>query len=336
VTTGPAWLVTGATGFLGRHLLTRLAHDPDPLPVVALLRDPGEWTRLPWTRDLTTVVPVPGDVTDPAIATRLEGLPERLAGIVHLAALVSNRRSDEPSVLRVNVEGTLHLVRLAASHRCRMIFVSTSGTVGCFRDPGRSAGEDAPYCEEEVRGWPYYRSKILAEQRARALAGELGVELVIVRPPILLGPDDHRHRSTNHVRRLLAGKVPVVIRGGMHFADVRDVAAALVRLMRRDPVRPVYHLPGVQCSIEAFYADVARIAGAKPPRAVVPYRAAWAAAKLTHGLGLQLFPEPALVEMAAHYWGMHSKYAEPELGYRTRPGEDTLRDTIAWLRRDTP
>ncbi len=334
MSTGPAWLVTGATGFLGRHVLTHLAGESDPPRVLALIRDRSEWSRLAWARDLAFVTPLEGDITDPALIDRIGPDVTPLAGILHLAALVCHRPSEADRVLRVNVDGTANLVRLAAAHRCRMVFVSTSGTVGCFREPNRSADEDSPYCYAEVRGWPYYRSKILAEERARALAAELGVDLVIARPPILLGPDDHRHRSTNHVRRLLEGKVPVVVRGGMHFADVRDVASALTRIMSRPTTRPVYHLPGIQCSIQAFYDDIARRSGARPPRGVVPYRLAWTASKLFRILGLSVLPEPALVEMAAHYWGIHSKYAEADLGYRTRPGEQTLQDTIDWLRRE--
>jgi nucleoside-diphosphate-sugar epimerase len=326
------WLVTGATGFLGRHVLTHLASEPNPLPISALVRNPDEWHRLDWTSTLDNVRVTIGDVTTFAEEPSRQAAQPAVSGILHLAALVSHRRADETEVTRVNVQGTVNMVRLAAVHRCRVIFVSTSGTVGCFREPDRTAFEDAPYCEAEVRHWPYYRSKIQAEKEARALARERGVELVIVRPPILLGPGDHRHRSTAHVKRFMDGKVPIVIRGGMHFADIRDAAAALVRVMRLPAPRPVYHLPGIQCSIEAFHRDIARIAEVPPPRAVVPYRLAWIAATASHALRLGKLPEPALVEMAAHYWGLGSHYAEAELGYRTRPGDQTLRDTVEWLR----
>jgi nucleoside-diphosphate-sugar epimerase len=224
------------------------------------------------------------------------------------------------------------MIRLAARRRCRILFVSTSGTVGCFRQPEQMAFEEAPFCEAEVRHWPYYRSKIEAERQGRALAEQLGVELIIARPPILLGPGDHRHRSSAHVQRLLDGKVPFVVNGGMHFADVRDVAAALIRLMRLPTPRPIYHLPGIQCSIAEFYRQVGELAGVAAPRGRIPYRLAWSAAMLSSKLHLHLLPEPTLVEMAAHYWGMGSHYSESELGYRTRSGTDTLRDTIHWLR----
>lgn len=323
---GSPWLVTGATGFLGRHVLERLGRENRDLPVLALVRDPDEWRRLEWTSALGQVTPVRGDVTDPEMAT------PALAGILHLAAYVCHRPAEAERVRQINVNGTLTMVRLAGRLRCRMIFVSTSGTVGCFREPDRTAYEDAPFCEALVRRWPYYRSKIEAERKGRALADQLRVELVIVRPPILLGPGDHRHRSTAHVKRLMDGRVPFVIHGGMHFADVRDVAATLIRMMRLPTPRPVYHLPGTQCSIEAFYQNVARLAGVRPPRRTIPYRLAWIAARVSSKLHLHALPEPTLVEMAAHFWGLGTRYAESELGYRSRPETETLRDTIQWLR----
>lgn len=333
------WLVTGATGFLGRHLLHAIEQDPTPRRAIALVRDRAQWDALEWTRPLATTVPLEGgllappDPDEPAwwSSPELEGL----AGIFHLAALVRHGRRDADAVHRANVEGTLAMVRLAARKRCRLVFVSTSGTVGCFREPGGTADEESPFCEELVGGWPYYASKIRAERESRALAARLGVELVILRPPVLLGPDDHRHRSTAHVGRFLQGKVPFVIEGGMHFADVRDVAAALPRAMTIPRPRPVYHLPGTVCSIRDFYRAVAAESGARPPRMTIPFRPAWWLARLSARLGLGLLPEPVLIEMASRHWSMTSRYAEAELGYRSRPGRDTLADTVRWLRADS-
>ncbi len=324
------WLITGASGFLGRHLLEAIAQSGSPRPLLALVRDPGEWQRLSWTRTLTRVRPLSGSVTEPDAWTGAPPL-DGLAGIFHLAALVRHHRRDAELVHRTNVTGTLHLVRFAARHRARLVFVSSSGTVGCFRSEGETADEAAPYCEQEVKGWPYYRSKVLAEREARSLAAELGVDLVIVRPPVLLGPGDHRFRSTNYIRRYLRGRIPFLIRGGMHFADVRDVAAALLRAMELPTARPVYHLPGTICSLHEFYRRVAALADGRAPRLTLPFRPAWLLATLNARLGLTLLPEPSLVEMAAHYWGTRSDYAG-ELDYHSRPGDETLRDTIAWLR----
>ena len=324
---GP-WLVTGASGFLGRHLLNEIHDACHSRRTIALVRGTEQWREMDWARRLSRVDTVTGSVTEPADWDRNPML-DGLAGIFHLAALVRHCRRDADEVYRINVHGTAAMVRLAAERRCRLVFVSTSGTVACFRDPAGSADEESAFCEEEVSGWPYYHSKIQAEREARRLAEELGVELVILRPPVLLGPGDHRFRSTNHVSRFLRGKLPFLIRGGMHFADVRDGARALVQAMTRSRPRPVYHLPGTSSSIEEFFALTAEIAGRRPPGVVLPYRTAGWLARL--GAPLRILPDPVVIEMAAHYWGMRSRYAECELEYRSRPPGETLADTVTWL-----
>jgi hypothetical protein len=98
--------------------------------------------------------------------------------------------------------------------------------------------------------------------------------------------------------------------------------------------RPVYHLPGTSCSVEEFFADVAAAAGRAAPGRVVPYWLAWSLARLT--APLHLLPDPVVIEMASRYWGLTDRHAEPELGYRSRQGRDTLRETIEWLRVNHP
>lgn len=286
-----------------------------------------------WSRDLTSVRPLVGSVTDHGGWSRDRTLDD-VRGIFHLAALVRHTRRGAADIYRTNVDGALDMVRVAAQQKCRMVFVSTSGTVGCFRRPNQTADELAPHCVGKVRRWPYYHSKIIAEQQAQHLAEELGVDLVIVRPPVLLGPGDHRFRSTAHLVWYLRGKLAFVIRGGVHFTDVRDVARALVRVMDRPQTQRVYHLPGTECTVQDFFALAERVSGVPAPKLVVPFRLAWCLATIGSGLRLDLLPDPVVVEMASHYWGMSSRYSVQELGYECRPGEVTMKDTIEWLRQN--
>ena len=71
--------------------------------------------------------------------------------------------------------------------------------------------------------------------------------------------------------------------------------------------------------------------GLPAPRRVIPYLPALWASRALHAMGLHLLPEPALIEMAAQYWAMESKYSGGELGYRSRPGPETIGDTVTWL-----
>jgi dihydroflavonol-4-reductase len=181
-----------------------------------------------------------------------------------------------------------------------------------------------------VGRWPYYAAKIEMEERARALATELGVDLVFVRPPILLGPGDHKLRSTRNVWKFLHRKMPILVHGGMHFADVRDAARALVRALEIPDARPVYHLDGTECEVTEFFALLEEISGVRATRLVLPFRLAYAVA-----VALERFhvvPDPVVVEMAAHWWGLRSSYAAEELDWKPRSPRETLRDTVEWLR----
>jgi dihydroflavonol-4-reductase len=125
------------------------------------------------------------------------------------------------------------------------------------------------------------------------------------------------------------------MRGGMHFTDVRDVARALLTLVAHPSPRPVYHLTGLEEPLPEFFRRIARVGGVALRAPVVPTGPVWALSWLNQRLGrraLGLFPDPVLVEMSSRHWGLRSRYAERDLGYAPRPPDETLRDTIAWLR----
>ena len=320
-------LVTGASGFLARHLLPSLPG------AFALVRTEARADTVGHLGEGGGVIPVIGTVEDPSPwSTRVQGATT----IVHAAALVRHSRRNAGEVYRTNVDGTLAMVRLAAQLRARMILVSTSGTVGCFSTPTEEADEGSPYCGDVIRRWPYYDSKMRAEIQARELSHRLGVELVIVRLPVLLGPGDHVGRSTGLIARLIAGSQHFLINGGISFTDVRDVVDGLVAIISMPTPRTIYHLPGTSWSLATFLLRCAEISGAEVPRHFLPALVARLAAQLADGasrlVGVRSsFPDPVVIEMASHYWGFRSRWSH-EIGFLARPAETTLRDTIAWLR----
>ncbi|MGV3522775.1 MAG: NAD-dependent epimerase/dehydratase family protein [Candidatus Sericytochromatia bacterium] len=332
----PRYLITGATGFLGRHLLEHVETHYPEITAIPLVRDVASWSAQTWTAALRPRPLIQAGLNDPVDHAH-PALQESLDGIFHLAALVRHSRHDSDPVYAVNLEGTLNMVRLAAAARCRLVYVSTSGTVGVFDSRHEWADEHAPYQERQIAGWPYYDSKLKAERAARQLAAELGVELVIIRPPVLLGPGDHRFRSTGHIIRYLRGRLPFLIRGGMHFIDIRDAAGALMRAMQHPSPQPVYHLSGVACSIDSFFAMVQQASGVAPPRFHLPHPLALVLAKGASRLARALgkaespLPDPVVVEMAGKYWDVRSRYAAQDLGFVNRNGQETLTDTVRWL-----
>ncbi len=309
---------------------------------VALCRNRKGWDQWPWARALDNTVILEGSLygiadwrDDPAL--------DDLEGIFHCAALVQHSRKGTAPVYETNVEGTRAMVRLAAAKRCRMVYVSTSGTVGCFATPEEWADETSAYCGDPVTSWPYYDSKIRAEVEARALADQLGVELVIIRPPVMLGPGDHRFRTTGNIIRHLRGKLPFLLQGGMHFVDIRDAARAMAAAMFMDNPKPVYHLSGTACTVVEFFEMVAVASGIPAPRLRLPPSAALRlsqlvskAADVLPGERHSPLPDPVVFEMAARYWGLRSRWSGADLQWAPRDGQQTVDETVAWLREEHP
>jgi nucleoside-diphosphate-sugar epimerase len=150
---------------------------------------------------------------------------------------------------------------------------------------------------------------------------------------VLLGPDDHRLRSTGYVQKVLEQKIPAIPSGGMHFTDIRDVATALVRIAAIAAPRDIYHLPGCNCSLAEFIAMITEISGVPSTTLRLPAFAALGLAKIGARLPKlpHWLPDPVVLEMSTCYWGLTSLFAH-ELGYAPRSARQTLSDTIEWLR----
>jgi NADH dehydrogenase len=194
--------LTGATGFIGRHVLERLDASRCEL-VVCLVRDPA---RLAGKSPRPTYVrPIAGDLLRP------ETYAPALAGcdvVIHLAAAVG--KATESDHFRVNLEGTRELLDAArAASVPRFLHVSTIAVN--FPDK---------------RHYAYARSKERAEELVRASDRDWA----IVRPAIVLGPGSGWGKK---LRALATSPVPFVFGNGrtrMQPVDVRDVARLLVEL----------------------------------------------------------------------------------------------------------
>lgn len=172
-------LVTGATGFVGRRLLERLA-SLNNFELVAVVR--RLVSELP---DQVTILQIVGLEVDTEWREAFEGCDV----VIHSAARVhvmDDKASDPLAEFRrVNVEGTLNIARQAAGAGVsRFIFISSIKVNGERTLPGRPFRADDPPEPTDLYGI----SKMEAEQGLRALAAETGMEVVIIRPTLVYGP----------------------------------------------------------------------------------------------------------------------------------------------------
>lgn len=330
--------VTGATGFLGRHLVAQLLEGGHE--VVAMIRTPPP-PHQPLPEGIQTPI---GDVLDAAsVRAAAEGCTEAF----HAAGLVSRQEEDAEAMYRVHVDGTkTTLTALKEAGVKRVVVASTSGTVAVSDDPDAVAREDAEPPMGIVARWPYYRSKVFAE-RVALERNEDGFEVISVNPSLLLGPGDLKGSSTEDVERFLGGRVPVCPGGGMAFVDVRDAAAGMIAAMERGEPGARYLLNGANLTLEALFGRLERISGVKAPPVRLPRTSATlagAGAKLVERATRRFnLPNPLdriSAEMAQYFWYCDSSKAEHELGWTARDPSDTLADTVrdleergvVWLR----
>ena len=223
--TGPhRILVTGAAGFVGRHLRTALAA---AYPKAALLTEP---------------VDVPD--ADAVAAMVSAAVPDIC---VHLAAVstVAIARLDEERAWQVNLHGTLHLARAILRHapECHLLFVSTADAYGGTGRTGEPIDESVPLAPRNI----YAASKAAADLALGSMVGQ-GLRVARLRPFNHTGPGQSADfvipAFARQIARIAAGlQAPVLEVGNLDtwrdFLDVRDVCAAYVAcIARRDALPP--------------------------------------------------------------------------------------------------
>jgi nucleoside-diphosphate-sugar epimerase len=171
-------LVTGANGFVGRVLCTELVRRG--------YRVHGAVRSLSHSSGLVCEVAAVGDVDS---STNWSGLLKDIDVVIHLAARVHvmNDDASNPLVefLKVNLHGTANLARQAATAGVkRFVYVSS------IKVNGEQTSQGQPFTESD---YPqpqdaYAISKLEAEQALQSISQETGMDLVIVRPPLIYGP----------------------------------------------------------------------------------------------------------------------------------------------------
>lgn len=325
----PTVLVTGATGFLGRHLVAKLRAAQQPVRL--LCRRAADW------RDDPEVEVVEGDILDPRAVERAAA---GVAGIFHLAGLVSRNPADAARLFDVHVRGTRNVCEAAlARGRLRIVLASSSGTIAASRTPVMHT-ENSPYVVELAGRWPYYLSKIYQEKLALAYHRQHELPVVVINPSLLLGPGDDRLSSTGDVLLFLEGHFLNVPSGGLNFVDVRDAAAALAAAMEKGAPGRRYLIGGHNMTIGEFFALIARVSGVAGPRWELPEswsRGGGAALRALYQMAGGRYPvEDETIAMAYRFWYCENARARQELGLVPRPAEETLRDTVAYLRQRLP
>lgn len=319
-----ASLVTGATGFTGRHLCRLLAGDGERL--VAFVRPTSDTGLLEELGVECRTV----DITDPE---QVRAGFEPFDRVYHLAAAFRTEHADRDVFRQVNVEATRHLLDAAeAAGVGRFVHCSTVGVQGEIEDP--PAAEDDPVSP----GDHYQATKLEGERLARRRFGG-GLEGTVVRPVGIYGPGDTRFlklfRAVDRGTFVMIGSGETLY----HLTYVEDLVRG-IRLAGRRPeaVGEVFTLGGPRYTTLRELVDLlADVLDRPRPRLRVPYAPVYWASVVCARVCRTLGVEPPLFPRRVEFFDLDRAFditrAREKLGYEPRVDLETgLRRTAEWYR----
>jgi dihydroflavonol-4-reductase len=303
---GDEVFLTGATGFIGGHVLDALLGDG--YAVRALVRKPG---HLPSRAGLSQVS---GDVTR---AGELVGAMRGCRLLIHCAAAYSFAPSERARMRATNVAGTagvLESARLAGVERA--VVTSSSATVGPARGSHPATEDD----HADAHGHSAYHDSKIAAERA-ALAARLPTVLLLPTAPV--GPRDWKPTPTGAAL--------------LTFLRGRVVARAHVAALQRGEPRRRYLLGGENVTFDALWCRLGAISGRRAPRLRMPHALALLAAVTDEARcrvirGAQPVVPLEGVRMARHHMYVASRRAADELGVTAGSVDAALEAAVRWYR----
>jgi nucleoside-diphosphate-sugar epimerase len=330
-----AVLVLGGTGFIGSHLVERLASEGRRV-IVASRRGTWPWGPAPRDVDLVALDLTAADA-EAALARPLEGA----SAVVNLAG-----KLGRPGIARgvyddLHAAGTARLAAAAAKragasgngpHPFRILHVSTTGVLG----PTGPSPRDESAAPAPVT--PYETSKLEGERTALA-ARAPGLEVVIVRPGLVYGPRDV-HLAPLY--RAIARRTFRTIAGGRALWQpifVDDMARAIgLALDARGCDGGVFHVAGAErLGVGALADRIAAKLGTRIHRPGLPYAGAMAAGAILETFCGPLGIDPPLSRARVRTMTEHRVYtielARERLGFTPRIGLDEgIGRAIDWYR----
>lgn len=323
-------LITGANGFVGRHLVLALQKRGDS--VRALSSPTGDTT---WLREHGIAI-FRGDIRRPSMLTEpLRGVD----AVVHLVAETKKKWGPMQDAYAVNVTGTENVCRAAMRAGVRrLVHVSTSAIYNM--NVGRPVTEDDPL---EPLDDPYCLTKAQGDSLVQRMISDDHLPAIIIRLGALLGPGD----SLNFGRladRIRAGRGIIVGSGNnvIPFVYISDVVQALLlALDSEQAIGQIYNISHDQPITQKQYLSaIAQEMGVVPPHIHVPYYPMYTAAYVTERIsllsGYRLPPVATRhgIKILGEDGRLSIDKARRDLGYVPQvPTREAVRLTAAWYQR---
>ncbi|WP_130838071.1 NAD-dependent epimerase/dehydratase family protein [Lachnoclostridium sp. Marseille-P6806] len=323
------YLVTGATGFLGRAVIAELREKSAEIYALVMEGDPLAGELPP------DVYQICGDVCDESSLERFFSCADQQTCLIHCAGIVSVASHPGDRIYKVNAGGTNNILRhCERSNIEKLVYVSSVHAIP-EKPKGKVITEDAVFAPERVRG-DYAKSKAIATQLVFE-AAKRGLNASVVFPSGIIGPGDIGKGSiTGMLLSFLTGKLPFAVKGGYDFVDVRDVASGIAACAEYGLSGQGYILSGQYASIRDILEAAKSALSIKRTVSFLPICLARLAAPIYEIWSLRkhlpLYFTPYAIDVLSSNSRFSRKKAEAVLHYAPRSVKSSIRDTVLWLK----
>ena len=315
--------VTGGSGILGGHLISRLVEEGGTVRALA---------RSESARDAVTAK---GASSIEADLFDTKALRDGMWGadvVFHVAGINETCPRNRPAMDRVNIEGTVSIVQAAAASGVRrVVFTSSATAVGELQ--GTIGTEHTVHSGEYLSA--YARSKHLAEVAAFAEADRLGVELVAVLPSSVQGPG-RATGSAALLLRSLNSRRPLLFDATLSIVDIEDCTTGHIRAAEYGRAGERYILSGATLKVTDAVVLLSEVVG----RTISPRwlsegavrSVGMAAARVAGVVRPSVGVCPALIRTLLHGHRFDGSKASTDLRFAYIEMSDTMTRTVAWFR----
>jgi dihydroflavonol-4-reductase len=307
--------LTGASGFLGKVVLQKLAEEK--IPVIA-------YTRKPFQSSLANVENSVGGLDDEKkLSTAIKGCD----AIIHCAGMVDFDESNLGEMRKVHVDALRTLLQLAEKSGVKkIVYVSSHWTIGYSMSEQPLDEEDILSPDGRIHN-PYQRTKFEAEQLIERWKSRK-VEIVMVNPSQIWGPANRNEVFREYVGQARSKRFFIVPSGGINIVHASDVARGILLAVKKGKDRQRYILSSHDLTFVALSRKFLDINKRKGLVIEIPRFVTRPCIKLMFlildlvlpGLGRRLTPLRAVDTYKFYSW----KKAGIELGYKPRKMADEI------------
>ncbi|MHA2224783.1 MAG: NAD-dependent epimerase/dehydratase family protein [Candidatus Hodarchaeales archaeon] len=314
-------LVTGATGHLGFTLVKELmARNYD---VRAGVRNSQNTERNNHLLNLGVEI-VDADLMKPET---LRKAVEDVDGIFHVAAVFSLSAKDpQKEIIDPSVTGGLNVLKAAKEAGVkRIVWTSSMAAIGMGTTPDKPFTEDDWYHQAKN---PYYYAKYKAEWEAWKYAESNNLDLITINPGYIIGPNFYRHTPTTKIfEDILSNSLPMIPPMRFNFVDVRDVALAHILAFEKKEAKGRYicatRILSFKKTLQLLHKMYSKI---KVPR----FQMSPLLMKIFAIFSKQVTREEARISTETCIYTDTTKI-QRELGWKPRPVEESLQQTLQWI-----